>query len=448
MTCDEAIRAIDAMLDGEIDEGERFTLEAHLGSCEACRREVDERRAFSDRIGRELHEAIGAFAPVAHRVERPRKWGTWTRIAAVLLTGVIVGYAGTSLGVFRPTPAEALSVATLRAHRDAYHQRAQDLDQRLDVEVQALDRMVDLAQEGPARDVGALAVARTAAQCAPSEPMRLPDDPLQRRRYIAQKLNSPNWRDRGSAVWAVREMGPQEAALLRDQLVPMGGSNRCFAELVVLSAEGAGKPALDVVIEAQGSAVRFIQFSDARIRLERAANGRQDVLVAANLLDLQTRHPQVTGDLGIQGTDGDVIVAGVRQKGGKVEARPLRYVPAMVWSRAGATPDRVVEQLAYESVLADLSQAGVAVEEATRRAQEAMVNVRKADDVPASPVRPDPRQTERHLAVLKSMDRANLRLELERIQDDLATLELRCQEMGRQLAMIRKARVTLEAAKR
>ena len=448
MTCDEAIRAIDAMLDGEIESGERFALEAHLGSCEACRREVDERRAFSDRLGRELHEAVASFPPAARRVNSPRRLGTWTRIAAVLLTGVVVGYAGTSLGVFRSAPAEALSVARLQAHRDAYRQRAEELDKRLDVEVQALDHMVGRAEEGPARDVGALAVARAAAQCGSPEPMVLPSDPYLRRRSIAQKLASPHWRDRGAAVWAVREMSAKEAALLREQLVPMGGSNRCFAEMVVLSAEGTGKPALDVVIEGQGSAVRFIQFSDARIRLECAANGRQDVLEAANLFDLQARHPQVAGDLGIQGTDGDVIVAGVRQTSGKVEARPLRYVPALVWTRAGAIPERVVEQMTFESVLADLGRSGVAVEEATRRAHEAIQKVRKADDVPAMPVQPDPRQTERHLAAMKSMDRAHLRLELERIQDDLATLELRCQEMARQLAMVRKARVTLESAKR
>lgn len=448
MTCDEAIRAIDAMLDGEVDEGERFALEAHLGSCEGCRRETKDRFEFSDRLGRALHEAFGSVVPAARRVEKPRKWGTWSRIAAVLLTGVIVGYAGTSLGVFRAAPAEARSVAALMATRDALAQRALDLDVQLDTEVRDLDHTVSRTDEGAARDVAALTVTGLAARNAAPEPVPLPMDPKDRRRVLASKLSAPNWRDRGAAVWAVRELSAQDAALLRDQIVPLDGSNRCFVELVVLAAEGGGNPALDVAIESKGAAVRFVQYPDARIRVQRAGRGGQEVFEAANLSDFQARHPQLVVDLGIEGVDGDVVVAGVRQKGGKVAARPLRYVPTMVWNRNGATPDRIVETLAYESVLADLSRAGVAVEEATRRAEAAMWKVRKMEAAPPTPVRPDPRRTERHLAVVKKLDPGTLALELERIQDDLATLERRCEEVARQISCVRKARATIDAAKR
>ena len=79
MTCDEAVRAIEAMLDREIDDDERMQLEAHLAECETCRRETEDRRAFPDRIGRDLNDAFPPSTRATPRIViRPRR-SNWVR---------------------------------------------------------------------------------------------------------------------------------------------------------------------------------------------------------------------------------------------------------------------------------------------------------------------------------------------------------------------------------
>src|SRR5688572_21615019 len=153
VTCDEAVRAIEAMLDREIEDDERLQLEAHLAGCEACRRETDERRAFSERLGRDLQEAFRPPAAVERRIVfRPRRF-PWIRAAAVVLVGVAVGYIGSASGFFSPATAEAREVAKLSALKDAYETRDRELALRVEREATILDRRAAQTPDGPRRDL-------------------------------------------------------------------------------------------------------------------------------------------------------------------------------------------------------------------------------------------------------------------------------------------------------
>jgi anti-sigma factor (TIGR02949 family) len=86
MRCDQTETRLDAYIDGEMPAEKMATLETHLGTCPACRRELESRRAlrrvFSDRpkvtAPAGLQERILAAAgqEAAHPVERsdPRWW--------------------------------------------------------------------------------------------------------------------------------------------------------------------------------------------------------------------------------------------------------------------------------------------------------------------------------------------------------------------------------------
>ena len=50
MSCEEFGPKITAYVDGELPDGERGALEAHLAACDTCRREADEQRALKEKL--------------------------------------------------------------------------------------------------------------------------------------------------------------------------------------------------------------------------------------------------------------------------------------------------------------------------------------------------------------------------------------------------------------
>jgi anti-sigma factor ChrR (cupin superfamily) len=72
-----------AFLDGRLDEGERFTAEAHLASCAVCRRELVELEALlsrspANRAPRRILVPLAAAAALALAIGIPATRSAWT----------------------------------------------------------------------------------------------------------------------------------------------------------------------------------------------------------------------------------------------------------------------------------------------------------------------------------------------------------------------------------
>ena len=448
MTCDEAIRAIDAMLDREIEDGERLQLEAHLGGCEACRRETDERRALSDRIGRDLNEAFRIQPGGARRVVAPPRRFAWVRAAAVVLVGVAIGYVGAAGGLFRAQTAEAHDLARLSALKDAYETRDRELSARLEREAGALDRRVAVAPDSAVRDAVSLCVMNAAAGLADKNPLELPAEPAQRARTVAFQLSSSDWSQRGVAVQAVRRLPPGDAAYMEGQVANLHGANRTFAELWLLSRRASTGTAVDCTVETGQGAVRIVQLQNGFVRIEAGDAAAPKVFEGLNLLDIRSRYPAVALQLQLRGVDGNFTVGGVQQVAPDVESRPAMFVPAIVWSAPGATSEGLVEALSVHAVMSDLARAGLSVEETERKALEVRDRVQATSSETPLAVSADPERVRFHLSALRGLDAGRLALTRERLHDDVAALERRLSEMARRLDCVRKATVTLEYAPR
>lgn len=450
MTCDEAIRAIEAMLDGEIQSDERFQLEAHLAGCEACRREVEERRAFSDRLGRSLHEALGAAVPKARPVVRPPGRVPWMRVAAVLLVGVLVGYAGTTSRLFQATPAEAREVANLLALKDGCESRERVLASNLETAARTLDGQVARAPEGAVRSVCAMSVANAAYGLASATPVDLPVEPEQRARFVARQLSSPDWSERGRAVKALKALSADDVRHLKDRVVLLNCANRDIVELMALSADPPSVPAIDFSVEAQDRVVRFVQYRDGRVRVERAgaAPGAPEVYEAANVIEFRALHPVVATNLRLRGVDGDVIVGDVRQRSLAVAPRPAADLPMVVWG-APSAESGPTKAMAYQALVTDLVRSGLGSEDALNRAREIVDRMSAVDGSPGAAVRVDPAQVEVHLTIVRHWAQGRLLEERGRLQENVALLQRRLAETERRLAYVRQAQAILvESAKR
>ncbi len=455
MTCEEAIRAIEAMIDREIDDDERLQLEAHLAGCESCRRETEERRAFSDRIGRDLGDAFRFPDAGARRVIiRPRRF-PWVRAAAVIVVGIAVGYVGSASGFFRPATAEAREVANLSALKDAYADRDRELVVLLEREAGQLEGRVARAPDGAVRDATTLCFMNAVTGLAGREPLALPTEPEQRARIVAQQLSSPSLSRRGGAVLALKRLTAADASHIEKQIVHVNGANRTFFELYVKSVQAPTDNATDCTIQTDEGAVRITQRQDGCLRVE--AKGSQAPAVApkpaavyegVNLLDFQVRYPKVATQLRLRGVDGDFTVYGVHQKAPGVETRPAAFVPAVVWSSPDAKSGEIVEAMSVHAVMSDCARSGRSVEETERKGMEVLRRVHEVSTDTARTVRADPERVRILLADFRGLDAPRLALARERLQDEVAELERRVAELERRLDCVRKASVTLEYAPR
>ena len=438
MTCDEAIRAIEAMIDREIDDDERLQLEAHLAGCETCRREVEERRAFSEKLGRDLNDAFASAAPPERRVIiRPRRF-PWARMAAVVLVGLAVGYVGSSIGLFRAATAEAQEVATLSALKEAYEVRNQELETRLERAATALDRRAARVPEGPVRDAATLCVMNAATGLAGSEPLELPpESPERRTRLVANYLSSDDWAKRGLAVQAIRRLATNDLPYMEKQTVSLNGTNRTFYELVIRSMRNSNEPVVTVEID---KSLRLVQLQNAGVRVE--AEG-QAPMVCENLLDLRARYPDFARLYGVKGVDGYFMVAGVVQRAPEVESRPVVYVPAIVWNVQAAESGAIVKALNVHAVMSENARAGRSLEEIEKRGAEVMRWYARLAKPPVA-VEADPSDVRRHLAALRRADLARLLLAREQLHDDVAALVRHAADMQRRLDCVSTASVTLD----
>ena len=447
MTCDEAIRAIEAMIDREIDDDERMQLEAHLAGCESCRHETEERRAFSDRIGRDLNDAFPPSSLSAPRVViRPRRF-PWVRAAAVILVGFAVGYVGSSTGFFRPASAEAREVAKLSALKDAYQDRSRELADRVEREATALDTRAALAPDGPRRDAVALCVMKIAQGMAGADSLELPSEPEKRTRMVAEYMSASTLARRGLGVQALSKLPATDLPLVKRQIANLNGTNRTFTELYVLSFSTPTDPV--VVMDLNGGELRFTQLANARVRVEvkqagATPNTAPQVCEGVNMLEFRARYPKLSKELDLKGIDGNFSVAGVTQRAPSVESRPVAFMPAVVWNAQERESGRIVEALSVHAIMAECARAGGSVEESERRGRDMMRRVHEASPLAATVVTPDPERVNYHLTRVRKLDSAGLALTRERLHDDVAALERRVVEWQDRLECLLKAAVTLD----
>ena len=443
MTCHDAIRAIDAMLDGEIGDDERMELDAHLGGCEACRLETEERRAFSDRLGRGLREGFPASAPGGRSVIFRKSRFPWIRAAAVILAGIAIGFVGARGGLFDPASAEARQVANLSALKSAYERRDHELAANLEQEAGNLDRKVSLAPDGALRDAGAICVMNAAAGLAGDVPPVLPAHPARRAREVAHLLSSPQWAHRGQGVKALRQFAPGDAQHVESQIVNLKGTSRTFTELWVRSVRAPSEPPINVTVEANGVAMHFVQHLDGRVRVEAGSEAARAVYEGLNLWDFRVRHPKIASLLRLQGVDGDFSLAGVHQTAPEIEGRPTVFMPVVVWETPGSESEDCMEALGGFAVMAELTRAGVSVKESEKQARQAMREIQEMAPPGPPEVHADPELVQVFLADVREHDLEWLALERERLNDELAALEKRVLEKQRRLARVRQAAKTL-----
>lgn len=446
MTCEEAIRSIEAMLDREIDDDERMQLEAHLAGCESCRRETDERRAFSDRLGRDLNDAFPLPPPAAPRVVFRSRKLPWVRWAAVVIVGIGVGYVGASTGIFAPASAEAREVAKLSATKEALEVSNEELAARLQQDASLLDKVVSRTPDGTVKDVGVLAYWHAAAALAGDEAIDLPQEPEQRVQYVCRQLSQKDWSKRGRAVYALRQLPSTDAPLVENQIINLEGPERTYAELWVRAAQAATEPAISMVVEREGRTLRVTQHRDARVCVEASGAPQPRVYEAPNLMEFRRQHPAVARELQMKGVDGRFCVAGVQQSAPAVETRPIAYVPAVVGSDPSGRPARYMEALAVQAVMADCARAGRSLDEAEKRGLYVLSLVHKVSEAPRAAVQADPARVKRHLATVRGQDRARLTLTREQLNDEILRLERRLQDMQQRLESVRTALVALEYA--
>lgn len=441
MTCDEAIRAIEALIDHEVGDDERLHLEAHLAECEACRREVDERRAFSDRLRRDLGEAFPAPAAAAPRVVfRPRRI-PWLRAAAVVLVGMGIGYLASAAMIFGVPSAEAREVANLSALKDAYESRDGELAAELERAASDLDLRVSRTPDGPRRDAAALCVMHAAAGLAGNESIDLPKEPEARAREVALMMSNGDLATRGRVLHALRGVTPLEVTHIEGQIKNLNGANRTFMELCVKAVQGSSQPA--IVLEFNGGELKFMQLENGRVRLETTEGASPKIYDGLNILEFRANHPAIAQRFGLQGVDGNFKVGGVHQQASAVEFRPAAYVPAMVWSVPQSGSAGVVDALSVQAVMVDSARSGATVEHTEEVAKEFLARIRRVGNGGGA-VTPDPERVRRYVAEWRKSDAAQLALVREQLRDEMAELERRVEEKRNRLEVLRKACVTLE----
>lgn len=113
MTCEEALLAISAALDGELPPGERAKLSEHLVQCESCRALAEDLRVLTDALedsDREPPAELAASVRTAVARETRRKRPPYLRAVAAMLA-LCVGLGGIGLFVSSQNGKESVSGA-------------------------------------------------------------------------------------------------------------------------------------------------------------------------------------------------------------------------------------------------------------------------------------------------------------------------------------------------
>ncbi|HTF56832.1 MAG TPA: hypothetical protein VK661_06335, partial [Planctomycetota bacterium] len=297
----------------------------------------------------------------------------------------------------------------------------------------------------------AMRLANVANGLASTTPMVLPAESDQRTQYVLRMLSSQDWSERGQAVKALQKLSPDDVKHLKERAVLLNSANRDLVELMALSADPPSEHAIDLSVEDQNRIVRFIQFLDGRVRVERAGASPEapEVYQAANVIEFRALHPVVATNLRLRGVDGDVMVGGVRQKNSAVAPRPSADLQVVVWGASDAMSGDAMKAMSYQALVTDLAHSGLKSEDAEKRAWQIVDRNPIVEWASRSAVRVDPAQVEIHFTIVRRWNPDRLQVERKLLQEQVALLEQRLAEGDRRLAYIRQAQAILvESAKR
>jgi hypothetical protein len=313
MTCDEARGAMDALLDGEMEPAGEESLRAHLSSCDACLREIAERRAFSSSLrnsfGRAL-EDVGSTPGERHAlVERlhaaARRRALFpARLAAAVMAGLAVGIAAWASGLVGPRPEdpERRAVAAIACEEAARHKQIDLLRREAALDLLKAREVADRGGENPAVRLASLQVSSLEELLAPA--------PAAGRRVadLVADTAASDLAVRGAARKALRQLPPAKLDELRRAATEVPRCDRAWVGQVITELEDRARPAVASLISISrnenGTTVEFRQHGDGRVEL--SVPGFR--VEARSVRELMNRHPDVCRRYGVAGREGAVVV--------------------------------------------------------------------------------------------------------------------------------------------
>jgi anti-sigma factor RsiW len=116
MTCTDAQRLVNRLLDGEISDPDAATVFTHLSACPECRRFYRESVRIQSAlraIASDIATPIGRPAPSAIRTSRPA-WVSHVAVAAAAVALVLIGVISTlAVTRFNPRPSDPAATRVL-----------------------------------------------------------------------------------------------------------------------------------------------------------------------------------------------------------------------------------------------------------------------------------------------------------------------------------------------
>jgi len=324
---------LDALIDSELDAAEEREVRTHLDSCDACARELEERRAYYASLGAELKSGLREFSASpkekAETVARMTVVATarprWPRVAAAAVLLVGIGWALWYGGLFGPRGIPAAEarplvretaerVAELEASRERYERLIREIERMTEEVRSQLPPDKDLSSADRTVALELAAVEDRMAQIAwHGQEEALPSDPKARVDKLVGSLASSRVGARAIARRSLRSLGPETLPYLESASNRVRPADRWYLRYLVERLEsGDGSRGVCAEFTRPGGDRRFEfrQYGDAKVELVIMKDGRPTRVQARNMTDLMRRHSSLCQEYRIAGVDGWVSVEG------------------------------------------------------------------------------------------------------------------------------------------
>ena len=307
MTCDEARKEIDALLDGELDG---TAVRDHVSACPACARVADERRVLSAALSRSFEHALEGVEPapedrrrVVERLtaEPARRARFVGALAAAAVIGLAVGLVTTVLA--GPSP-EQMALAERMREAEAKGEQIRRVSDAVAGDLEFVDlTFAGRPDTSPAARALCVGLWNTSDRLQPGG---MPADIAR----LLHRTADPVYRARSVARASLRRLGVGALDTLRRAVSEAGRFDRRFVDELVSDLEGrvrSGRVSkVDISRVGGGVEIRLTQWGDGRVRLV-VPDGTFE---AANMDELLGDHPGVCRKYAVAGRDGRVSVGG------------------------------------------------------------------------------------------------------------------------------------------
>ncbi len=423
MTCTDALLQIDALIDGDLDD--RRDLDAHLAACESCAREIDSRRALSDRLRQDLTAALAGVRPASGEKEqavrrlmasRSAGFTLFIRAAAVVVIGVSIGFIAMLGGPRRADAAYVARAAETVATAEA-------LQQMLPVMQKAVRKNYDEAARtmprnhgtGPAGKILSAYLAGIGEPLAEFEIQIVRPDDV---RLLAEK-------NVAAALRQVVVMPEDKVIYLKD----LGDTLPSAVDYVIQSRLNQGDAVIDIVQKNDERTLRVRQYANASIVVE--LNGK--VVKGTDVNDLIQRERGFCREIGLSGRDGEIVVGNIRSTGAVTPVKKYWGTSAQ-WTEFEHDAER-----AFTSVYMAKKKSA---DEAKKTAQAVLARARAAA---AKKVEVEPVRVEDVLVRLRALDRAEIELEVADAEKRIVDLRKRLAELEDLESRVNSIKACVEA---